>query len=339
MPIFPVPLSAPQPVGARRAARPFAEGAVEGGRVVEAHSGADHGDGHVSLGQTLDGHVPAQFILDGLEGGAFRRQVAGQAAHRRVQAARHRFDGKGAFQLFFQGLPHLLADQALGKGNEEPAARGLAEEGAEGVLVLPDRCGQGAGLEVQGRLPLVEMHRPRIEKNVLRGMAWSRIGAVHPGQGHLVAGQPGGDAVDQLEHDLLAEGVCGCRRRLGDEGDAHQAALAREVDGEVVQQQMEEAGEAEQSSLQVGRFEQAQAEEFEGAGPYRAGEHPRQFVVQLTGQEAVEGGELVRGDAGGFRAEQGRGNARLVYQGRLPCRRQGSAGQQVGDETDGNGGR
>lgn len=339
MPIFPVPLSTLQPVGARRAACPFAEGAVEGGRVVEAHGGADHGDGHVGLGQALDGHVPAQFILDGLEGGAFRRQVAGQAAHRRVQAARHRFDGKGAFQLFFQGLPHLLADQALGKGNEEPAARGLAEEGAEGVLVLPDRCGQGAGLEVQGRLPLVEMHRPRIEKNVLRGMAWSRIGAVNPGQGHLVAGQPGGDAVDQLEHDLLAEGVRGRRRRLGDEGDAHQAALAREVDGEVVQQQMEEAGEAEQGSLQIGRFEQAQAEELEGAGPHRAGEHAGQFVVQLPRQQAVEGGELLRGDAGGIGCQQGRRNAGLLHQGRTSRGLDGGAGQQVVHEADGDGAR
>ena len=70
-------LRRPTPVCSRRAARPFFESPVKGGGIVEADLATDYCDRDAGLGQTLNGHISAQLVLDSLEGGAFLGEAAG----------------------------------------------------------------------------------------------------------------------------------------------------------------------------------------------------------------------------------------------------------------------
>lgn len=138
--------------------------------------------------------------------------------------------------------------------------------------------------------------------------------------------------MDQLEQDLLSEGIRRGLRRPRNQGHPDEAAFASKFDAEVIQQQVEEAAESEQGGLQRRRVEQAEAEKLQRARAHGPRKHPRQFVIQLAGQLPVEGGELLGGHPGRFRAKEDRSDTRPRQRVRLPRRIERRAVQQVQHE-------
>ena len=123
---------------------------MKGVGVLETDLLANDGDRGIGFRQQLNRRVPAEFILDRLEGGALRGQPAGQRAQGQVQRAGGLTGANREAEAWAQVLADLLPGRVLLEGDEQLVAGGPGQEPGERAPVLADRRGQLGGLEVEG---------------------------------------------------------------------------------------------------------------------------------------------------------------------------------------------
>jgi len=227
-----------------------------------------------------------------------RRQLPDQRARRAVQRLGRLVERAVHAPAGVQQFAHLQRQRVLLARREDPVARRAHEELAHLGRPAADRQPVHRRREGDRGMRRVEPDGGGKQDRVVLGKGRPREREIHAGQRHLAPGQPGGDAVRELEQQHVAEAVRQHGRAARLELDANgPIRLLRHGQAEVVQQQVPEACEAPQRGTHRRRVHHRSAQRLERARADRAAPQPHHFVARANGHLLVQPHDLVVRDA------------------------------------------